>query len=851
MNNRILKYLILLAGVTLLFSFASNSKVFAETTLSEKAISIFTSDTCEFCDELETELKKTYEASSYSLKNIDKSEANKTAYQVALVTCGKEKGTVPMFLHEGACISGKEQILEVFKTVNSANDLSKSVEAEKTKVTTVQSALDLITNEKATDALSVSDYIIAAILLILLIVAAVLFIRSRKSTNKNLKLFSAIASFVVLASFSGFLFVKVNDINNLSSTGAEAAGKAKNCLESNTCKDWNEFVNAKSENAKNEGRHEDAKEWKEKEVDQKILDQQIAAQNNALVTAIEANKNEAYCQDLKPGEKCTYATFLREVQVGKTSKEYLSALYGTFRDSDKDTKTKLGGLVAQAIADYNEIQRKKAYKGFADDICTDAELEQEKEKKADDETGGTSNCVTPTKVEEIAKKLREKCKELTSKQLEATSITNCSTANQSLLIQELGFKLIKTDEFTGLGVYVPTAELGYIPKELQDECLVPTSGGACPQGTATCVCQETPTYRATCAAIGQSCYQVCIATHNVCEKDCSRTPLTEIPPENPPSETASCQESCSSTVPCTDGTSCVGGKCINVSCPTEADCLCNSTTPICGDGVINASPQAPEQCELGNPPGTSCSWDSCDQNSCTCPDSNPNWDIEKSSAVVCVNEGTVSAYAQVKFNISATYINEDNPTEVGILERVVDRPQGYLAGWLDTASISNGGTATTSGGTVSEITWDLTGALSQFTIPSGQTQITKDNFLSYTFVVPQNYFGNYVNLVTGYPNQEDDNNSFSYTNSVFISCGGVPTTAIGDSNLVKAIIGIFLVVTGLMFAYSQRSDGILLKIVNSPAYSKFSILMSSGERKEELKKKYFESRVLKGARKEK
>ena len=296
---------------------------------------------------------------------------------------------------------------------------------------------------------------------------------------------------------------------------------------------------------------------------------------------------------------------------------------------------------------------------------------------------------------------------------------------------------------------------------------------------------------------------------------------------------------------CSDGTSCVNGRCINESCPEDADCMCNSSSPICGDGIINNSPQAPEQCELGNPPGTSCDWNTCNQNSCSCPDTNPNWDIEKTSSVICINENTANASAQVKFNISATYINEDDPTEVGILERVVDRPQNYLAAWLDTSSISNGGTYTTDGDLVDEIRWDLTGELSQFTIPNGQTEVTKTNFLSYTFNLPKAYFGRYVNLVTGYPNQENDDNAFSYTHSVYIGCN-VPSTSteLTPENLAKIFVGVFIVLVGLMFAISQAGNSTIENLVNSNAYAKIQLFLTPKAKREDVAQEQFERKVL-------
>lgn len=834
MKNVILKTFLGFLGIALLFTLFSPTKLFAaeDKALNEKVIEIFTSDECEFCVELEEELKKTYESSSYSLKNIDTSETNLKNFQIALVACGRDEGTVPMFLNGNVCVSGKDQIIEVFKSINSANQLATAVDADTTKIATIQSGLDLIAKEKPTDALNIWDYVIAGVLFVLLIVAAVLFIRSRKSTNKNLKMFSGIASLIVVGAFSGFLIIKVNDVNTLSSTGAEAGKTANNCLATNSCKDWNEFVNAKAENAKNEGRHEDAKEWEAKEVDQNILNNQINSEYAALVDTLKKNPTD-FCGsgytattctvtkylDLKLTEAKSKAAATPACQSDPTSTDckkqesnnYVNILYGYDVNTGlRGEENPLEGEFKDILNQYMDDKLKEAVDGFLKN------------------NGGELN-------KSYRLTLEDAC---SAKQ----SVSSCRTLTDFALLQQFGFQKIPTDSFTGMGVYVLSQALR--PTVATDECIVPTAGGACPAGTYGCECQSTPVKRAVCIVSGQDCRSVCLATHNVCD-DCD-TPTNEPPSEEPPGEsTAVCQQLCSTTTPCSDGTSCVNGRCINESCPEDADCMCNTSTPICGDGIINNSPQAPEQCELGNPPGTSCDWNTCNQNSCSCPDTNPNWDIEKTSSVICINENTANASAQVKFNISATYINEDDPTEVGVLERVVDRPQNYLAAWLDTSSISNGGTYTTDGDLVDEIRWDLTGELSQFTIPSGQTEVTKTNFLSYTFNLPKAYFGRYVNLVTGYPNQSNDDNAFSYTHSVYIGCN-VPSTSteLTPENLAKIFVGVFIVLVGLMFAISQAGNNVIEGVVNSSAYAKVQLLFTPKAKREDVSKEQFERKVL-------
>ncbi len=632
------------------------------TSLTDKAIEIFTSNTCEFCKELEDELKKTYDEKSYVLNNIDTSAEAKTNFQMALVACNKQQGTVPMFLHSGTCISGKEQILEIFKTVNSANELKTAVNADIQKTTIISDALKDISKIKPTDALAWYDYAITGILLVLFIIGLFLVIRLRKSQNKKFKLFGALVFFVALAGLSAFLWIKVNAVSSLSSIGAEAGKNSSNCITEGTCADWNDYVEARAQEAEDRGDFGEREEWEDRVVDQRILDQQIAAQNNAIMTGLNEQPT-VYCGSKLGGDAngCTYADFLNYQRSTAQSgcgpndtsciaENYASNMYGD------DKHNELGGVVADAIADFNKASLNDAIDKFLDAYRNE------------------SNQIVgfPTDIKATLIAACEKAKR-----------TNCSSLPIETLVTAYGFNTVPVDNYSGVNVYVPSGALLGRDIISSDQCTVPTSGGACPAGTITCECQLTPVARYACGPANGTCSSICTATHNVCD-DCKS--IEEVPenPENPPETPGApvCQESCSASNPCGDGTSCINGRCENPSCVGESDCLCGTDEISCGDGLINNSDQAPEQCELGNPAGTSCNWDSCNQNTCKCPDSNPNWDIEKTSSLVCINNNTANAYAEVKFNISATYINESSPTTVGVLDKVEDEPVNYLVDWF-------------------------------------------------------------------------------------------------------------------------------------------------------------------------
>ncbi len=67
-----------------------------------------------------------------------------------------------------------------------------------------------------------------------------------------------------------------------------------------------------------------------------------------------------------------------------------------------------------------------------------------------------------------------------------------------------------------------------------------------------------------------------------------------------------CSQSCSTSNPCSDGTSCINGVCRNPDCPNDADCSCNTTLPICN-----------QTCNQNNcADGTSCVNGTCQNPSC-------------------------------------------------------------------------------------------------------------------------------------------------------------------------------------------------------------------------------------------
>jgi hypothetical protein len=398
---------------------------------------------------------------------------------------------------------------------------------------------------------------------------------------------------------------------------------------------------------------------------------------------------------------------------------------------------------------------------------------------------------------------------------------------------------------TGLNDYKLVREMSST-----DECLVPTSGGACPPGTLTCICQETPVYRATCAVPGQNCYSVCIATHNICE-DCG-TP--DEPPYRPPESELRCGDGIINNSPQAPE-QCEVGDPSGVTCPWSAcnrnTCKCNAVQPICGDGIINQSPQAPEQCEVGNPAGTSCNWATCNQTTCRCPVTNPNYSILKTHSVVCIYPTPSTIAARVTYNLSLTYTNPTSPTIPGAVERVRDDPIGVPSAWVVPGSINLGGQIVAGTPAVSNfgILWDLVPPESVFTIPAGQTSITKTNLLTYQIQIPSQNMntgvdlaeGSYINRATAFPSQTSDEGAVYYTDSVYVYCS--IRTSIFDSTVAKFALAVFLIVVAILYFSSNKLEATIRPLFKSGVLSQLNGLVDANQYKAN-RKDDFESKVL-------
>ncbi|HCC68187.1 TPA: hypothetical protein DEP90_03245 [Patescibacteria group bacterium] len=216
------------------------------------------------------------------------------------------------------------------------------------------------------------------------------------------------------------------------------------------------------------------------------------------------------------------------------------------------------------------------------------------------------------------------------------------------------------------------------------------------------------------------------------------------------------------------------------TCSDACKCPVIDIEETCGDGILGNTEG--EQCELGDPTGVSCTWDVCNQTTCVCPSSNPDWSISKVGVESCIEDGeTIEGKAIYTITVTNTGDAQGN------IDRVVDNLDSkVIANYLNDIS----GVGTYASG---QITWDLEGDDEIFSVDEAQT-------FTYYIQIPSSAFGTYDNTVTAYPSEGD---SFSVDETVVIDCDipteeeETPQTGIFEDSVVRILFGLILITVGL------------------------------------------------------
>ena len=235
------------------------------------------------------------------------------------------------------------------------------------------------------------------------------------------------------------------------------------------------------------------------------------------------------------------------------------------------------------------------------------------------------------------------------------------------------------------------------------------------------------------------------------------------------------------------GTQCTWDKCNKQTCA----CISEPPEPSCGDGSLNPG----EQCELGNPTGTQCTWDKCNQQTCLCipePDPrNPDWSIVKSATTgyVVINGKN---YGKADYTVTVTNVGDGE----GSIDKVVDKLDSKVLQEY-VKEISNSGVYS-----LNTIIWDLQGEDEVFS-PQENLKLT------YSIQIPQEAFGIYQNTVTAYPRggediSDDARVEFTYDEEIPEKPPIVPQTGVLDTVLGRVSLGVsFIFLGGLVTQYSK------------------------------------------------
>lgn len=201
-------------------------------------------------------------------------------------------------------------------------------------------------------------------------------------------------------------------------------------------------------------------------------------------------------------------------------------------------------------------------------------------------------------------------------------------------------------------------------------------------------------------------------------------------------------------------------KCINVACPTDADCVCSEVAA--------------------------------------------SWNVTKSPVVSCVDDRMQTSTARVTYNLDVQYITSGSAN--GTLDTVVDRPVGIRMEWVDANAFNPAGAvvtqSTTNPGFVDNITWTLTGALASFT-PNQTKRFT------YVVAIPAGVDGvnykTYANVVSIYGTSSIPLDTA--TANTPVSC--IPFTGLFDEVWVRIAVGFMLLAGGVAYVSYSGTNNVL------------------------------------------
>jgi hypothetical protein len=339
-----------------------------------------------------------------------------------------------------------------------------------------------------------------------------------------------------------------------------------------------------------------------------------------------------------------------------------------------------------------------------------------------------------------------------------------------------------------------------------------------------------------------------------------------------------CQSDCGTG--CPTGLSCTGGKCVNPTCPTDADCTCNpgACQKACGTGCptgltcsgnicINAECPGDADCVCPPPvvgcnttcttnaqcatvnPGYQCVSGKCRNTACptaTNCQCNAAWTINKTASVACINENTPQVASKVTYSVAITFNSNGQTGTIGkVTDTFTASPVPVQASWI--SGIDNGGVVSGNG----LVTWNLVGAAQNFT--GGQTRtfsfvmtVPGAPYNAETDTSPQ--FGTYSNSVFADVLTPDATKDLNVDRTILVGCR-VPSTGLFDSVISKTILAILLLIVGILYFTVDQFESYIVNMITSGASSVRSRVTPKGIEVTQIKKarKDFEKRMTKGS----
>ncbi len=533
---------------------------------------------------------------------------------------------VPTFLYKDVCTVGVDDItlaigsrftleaenIDLKASIKEADDyLEESIQAYNKEIASM-TLIDYVNK------INIVTLILLIIVIILIVVSfvVILFFRNKFDYRKRRIVLGA-QVFLIICSL-GYLTFKVNSIKSNYSPLRSSAGDCRP-----NCATYEDLMNARAEHGNEEEQRIAAKYEEQKKKDEELF-----------------GSNASHLNQTPPEEQTLYPTLVNNLKQGDTvtiggvtytwngssllnsSNKPVSmntALEGV-RSADQ-IKVNTGSGSSTTPVNQTSLDQYVANTGSKEAAEVKERVMEEALNKALRRT--ITECTVNGKVVDCSSNVYCQMPDGTSaciktqksvvrycimngKVVDCNSHVYCQMPDGTSACEKLSADdyTYRYDAKTQTAVLVPTGKTSVDPCE-------PGTVGSNVRAPILCNCGN---YWTT--AVTGTCDQICRVENLICDT-CNEPPSE--PPVIPP-PTPGVPYCGDGILGNTTGEKCEFGDPTGVSCSwnvcNNVTCTCPTVTaPFCGDGIINV---AGEQCEVGDPSGTTCKWDTCNRTTCKC-----------------------------------------------------------------------------------------------------------------------------------------------------------------------------------------------------------------------------------------